>query len=123
MLKGLDTFNVPIASTINSLPPALHQSFATASMPQFADIDVVRHLSFSDLVLTGSKQSGSVNVWSATLGMNLLGGFNFLKDLHKAQESAAAVPFKLSQFKGRHSEHNVTLITRRSKASSKADPV
>ena len=84
LLKGLETFNVPLASTINSLPPSLHRNFATASAPKFADIDVVKYLSFSDLVLTGSRIAGSVNVWSNKLGMNLVGGFNFLNDLYKA---------------------------------------
>jgi len=87
MLKGLDTFNVPLASTINSLPPALHRNFAIPSKPEFADIDVVKHLSFSDLVLTGSRQQGSVNVWSTKLGMQLLGGFNYLNEIYKAQET------------------------------------
>jgi hypothetical protein len=112
MLKGLDTFNVPLASTINSLPPSLHRNFATSSVPQFGDIDVVKHLSFSDLVLTGSRNLGSINVWSNKLGMNLLGGFNFLNDLYKAQDAQTAVAFKLSKFKGSQVEHNVTLITR-----------
>jgi hypothetical protein len=54
MLKGLDTFNIPLAQTLNNLPPSLHQNFAPAHVPAFANIDVVKHLPFSDLVLTGS---------------------------------------------------------------------
>lgn len=87
MLKGIDTFNIPIAQTINSLPPSLHCNFAPVHVPQYADIDVVKHLPFSDLVMTGSTQFGSVNIWSSHLGMQLLGGFNFMSDLYSTQAS------------------------------------
>lgn len=55
--------------------------------------------------------------------MNLLGGFNYLNDLYKAQETQTAVTFKLSQFKGKYVEHSVDLIMRRIKASGKSAPV
>lgn len=79
MLKGFDTWNVPLSKTINSLPPSLHQNFLPVSEPKYAAIDVIRYLSNSDFVLTGSKTSGSINIWSSRLGMNLVAGYNFMK--------------------------------------------
>lgn len=114
MLKGLDTFNVPLAHTINCLPPSLHHNFAPSPTPQVADIDIVRHLSFSDLVLTGSKKYGSVNVWSTRLGAQLLGGFNFMDELHKVKGSAEQVTFKMKHMH-QYTENDVTLHLRKHK--------
>lgn len=113
MMKGLDTFNIPLASTINSLPPALHHNFAPAHVPAYADIDVVKHLPFSDLVMTGSTQFGSINVWSSRLGMQLLGGFNFMNDLYKTQASGQACTFRMLQLKGQYIDHDVNLFLKK----------
>lgn len=94
-----------------------------AGLPQHADIDVVKTLPFSDFVLTGSKEFGSINVWSTKLGMHMLGGFNFYDDYFKAKASDKQVKFKLTQLKER-TEANVTLHLRRAvgeKGTSTAD--
>jgi len=117
MLKGYDTFNVPLAKTINSLPPSLHQNFATAIVPEFANIELARQLSTSAVVLTGSKTCGSINLWSTQLGLNLLGGFNFLNDYLRIQ-AGQTVTLKLTQFTGNYEENNVKLLLRNHKASN-----
>jgi len=116
MLKGLDTFNIPLDLTINNLPPSLHHNLAP-SIPAHAEIDIVRHLAKSDLALTGSKTYGSVNVWSTKLGMHLLGGYNFLDELHKLQGSEE-VKFKLKHMH-EYNERDVHLYLRNHKVSDK----
>lgn len=52
--------------------------------PTCSSIDAVRTLTDSSFVLTGSKSSASINVWTSTLGLNLAGGFNFKQQAYKA---------------------------------------
>lgn len=36
----------------------------------------------TDYALSGNLESGSVNIWSTGMGLNLCGGFNFKKQAH-----------------------------------------
>ena len=56
-----------------------------------AAIDSVKTVTDSSYVLTGSKASASINVWTSTLGLNLAGGFNFRKQAYVAQNGLEAV--------------------------------
>lgn len=120
MLKGLDTFNVPLASTVNNLPPSLHTNFMPAGHPSHGEINVVKSLPHSDMVMTGSLEHGSVNVWSTKLGMHLLSGYNYLDEYYRSLASDEPVAFKLKSLK-ENTEHNVTLFTR--KGGNKPQPV
>jgi len=119
MLKGLDTFNVPLATTVNNLPPSLHSNFTPAGHPQHGEIDVVKSLSHSDLVLTGSRENGSVNIWSTKLGLHLMSGYNYLDQYHRSVASDEPVAFKLKNL-FESSENNVTFFKR--KGGSKPQP-
>lgn len=55
--------------------------------PSGAPIDSIKNASESSYVLTGSKQSASVNVWTSNLGLNLVGGYNFKKQAYALQDS------------------------------------
>ena len=46
-------------------------------------IDAVKTLTESSYVMTGSKSSASINVWTSTLGLKLAGGFNFRKQAYE----------------------------------------
>lgn len=107
MLKGLQTWNVPLHKTINSLPPSIHQNFLPSSEPKYAAIDTIKSLSLSDFVLTGSKKFGSINLWSSKLGLNLVGGFNFTKQVHQAKQLEVAVCLKMNSFVNKLTENDV----------------
>jgi hypothetical protein len=52
--------------------------------PSGAPIDSVKLLNSSSYVLTGCRQTGSLNVWSSKLGLNLAGGLNFRHHAYKS---------------------------------------
>lgn len=86
LLKGLDTWNVCLANTINALPSQVHRNFLPPSVtkqnPRLEEgkVDVVKTTSANtSYALTGSKADSSVNVWSTGMGACLAGGFNFKK--------------------------------------------
>jgi hypothetical protein len=58
-------------------------------------------------VLTGSKLFGSINIWSSKLGLNLVGGFNFKKQLYQAKQSEVAVCLKMNSFANKITEKDV----------------
>jgi hypothetical protein len=42
-------------------------------------IDAIKPLTSSGYVMTCSKQSASINLWTSVVGLNLSGGYNFKK--------------------------------------------
>jgi len=84
LLRGLRTWNVTLAQTVNSLPPALQRDMiAGLSQPSLAPIDNVKSLSRSNFVITGSRASASLNIWTSTLGLCFVGGYNFRDQFYK----------------------------------------
>lgn len=51
-----------------------------------AAIDSIKSLSSSNFVLTGSRASASLNVWTSTLGLSFAGGHNFKKQYYSHEE-------------------------------------
>ena len=86
LLKGQRTWNVPLAQTLNYLPPQVHRNFlppATVKVnpkKEQGKVDTLKTVSSSTgYAMSGSLENGSINVWSTQLGLNLAGGFNFKK--------------------------------------------
>ena len=87
LLKGLKTWNISLSQTVNNLPPVVQQDFIPSACnvkPTRAAIDSIRTLTGSSFVLTGSKASSSINIWTSQLGLNLAGGFNFKQQAYTA---------------------------------------
>ena len=60
---------------------------STLAAPSGASIDTIRTLANASFVMTGSRASASVNVWTAALGLNFAGGFNFREQYYRQQAS------------------------------------
>merc|ERR1712037_1080363 len=48
-------------------------------------IDSVKSLSSTSFVMTGSRSSAAINVWTSLLGLNFAGGFNFREQFYRLQ--------------------------------------
>ena len=99
LLKGLRTWNVSLAQTINALPPSTQRDMTPSDMkPTNAAIDSVKTASKSSFVMTGSRESASINVWSSKLGLNFAGGYNFRNQYYKQVRSAEGDPVQKLYF-------------------------
>lgn len=82
MLKGFPTWNVPLAKTLNNIPPSVHENGLTdKKLVKHHRIDKVMTLDKSDFVLTCGKD-GSVNVWNTNLKLACVGAHNFKSKLY-----------------------------------------
>lgn len=90
LVKGLPTWNVPLARTLNKMPPSLQKSFVkhkfAKNLPQNRAIDCLKTTPTSSLIMTGSTSEGSINIYSTELNAALLGGFNFKQQLYETEE-------------------------------------
>ena len=66
MLKGFPTWNVPLAQTLNNLPPEVHQNALSQKLTKPTRVDKVMTLDNSDFVMTASND-GSINIWNTKL--------------------------------------------------------
>ena len=80
---------MPLAQTLNFLPPQVHRNFLPPSLvkrepkAEQGNVEVVKTTSSgSSYCLSGSLTDGSVNIWSTKLGLRLAGGYNFTKQAH-----------------------------------------
>jgi hypothetical protein len=63
MLKGFPSWNVPLAHTLNKLPPQVHQNGLPGQSRAPAKVEAVHAIDLSSFVLTAAKD-GSINIWN-----------------------------------------------------------
>lgn len=79
MLRGFDTWNVPLHRSLNSMPPLAQSS----GVPHpSGEITSIQTLPVSDFVMTGCHSDGSINVWATRAGLTRLHTLNFKRQAH-----------------------------------------
>jgi hypothetical protein len=76
MIRGFDSWNVPLYKSLNSMPSLPHLSgLGRASTGN----EISQHLSLPscDFVLTACAEDASVNIWSTRAGLTRVAAFNF----------------------------------------------
>ena len=76
MVRGFDSWNVPLHRSLNSMPPKSQWSGLRGTTPAPT---ITGHLALpsTDFVLTSSAQDASVNIWSTRAGLTRVCGLNF----------------------------------------------
>lgn len=76
MVRGFESWNVPLHRSLNSMPPKSQWS-GLRGAPANAPITGLHSLPATDFVLTASAQEASVNLWSTRAGLTRVYGLNF----------------------------------------------
>jgi hypothetical protein len=76
MVRGYESWNVPLHRSLNSMPPKSQWS-GLRGAPANAPITGLHQLPATDLVLTSSAQEASVNLWATRAGLTRVYGLNF----------------------------------------------
>jgi hypothetical protein len=74
MVKGFDSWNVPLYKSLNSKPSSTHRS--GLKEVKASAVTKIYALSESDFVLTTSEDA-AVNIWSTKAGLTPISSFNF----------------------------------------------
>jgi hypothetical protein len=75
MLRGYDSWNVPLHRSLNSMPPQ-SQSSALETGPS-QEITSIQPLPATDFVLTASSHDAAVNIWVTKAGLTRVHALNF----------------------------------------------
>ena len=85
-LKGVPSWNVPLANTLHNLPPSIHENaLQDRQMLTHKPISAVKTIQNSDFILTVAKD-GSINVWNTRLRLQRVGQHNFKSKLYIEEE-------------------------------------
>jgi hypothetical protein len=76
MIKGFDSWNVPLSKSLNSMPPRTHSS-GLRTQGQSHPITGLQALQGSDYVLSSSTGDAAVNIWSTKAGLTRISALNF----------------------------------------------
>jgi hypothetical protein len=74
MVRGFDSWNVPLYKSLNSMPSSRHRSGVRGVSA--SAVSKLMALPESDFVLTAGDDA-SVNIWSTKAGLTLISSFNF----------------------------------------------
>lgn len=86
MLKGFPSWNVPLAMTLNNLPPSIHQnSLSSKKLVKPEKVDFVKTLGNSDFIMTGAKD-GSINIWNTRVKLHCTGSHNFKSKMYEPED-------------------------------------
>lgn len=76
MIRGYDSWNVPLHKSLNCMPP-LAQSTGLAGPAISQEISSIHSLTSSDFVLTASSSDAAVNIWVTKAGLKRIHTLNF----------------------------------------------
>jgi len=76
MVRGFDTWNVPLHRSLNSMPPRTHWS-GLRNEAQASSVSQHLALPSTDFVLTSNAEDASVNIWATRAGLTRVFGLNF----------------------------------------------
>jgi len=76
MVRGFESWNVPLHQSLNCMPPRTHWSGLKSVVPP---TPITGHMALpsSDFVLTWSSEGASVNIWSTRAGLTRVFALNF----------------------------------------------
>jgi len=76
MVRGFDSWNVPLSKSLNSMPARSHASGLRVPSSRSA-ITCFHALQDSDFVLSSSADDAAVNIWSTKAGLTRISALNF----------------------------------------------
>ena len=76
MIKGFDSWNVPLGQSLDSMPPKRHVSGLRENSSNQV-INSLKALENSDFVLSTCAQDASFNIWSTKAGLILMAAYSF----------------------------------------------
>jgi hypothetical protein len=79
MLAGLDSWNVPLSHSINSMPSLSHSSNTLKNTTQnnISQALELHCLESSDFVMSSCAADSTINIWSTKAGLNKIADVNF----------------------------------------------
>ena len=77
-------------------------------------IDAIKSLTSSGYVMTCSKQSASINLWTSVVGLNLAGGYNFKRQAATVKDSTVLCKLDLESLANVYEKDGVTILMRKS---------
>jgi hypothetical protein len=77
LVRGFDSWNVPLSKSLNSMPALRHKSGLRGQSSEGAPITGLHALQSSDFVLSSSADDASASIWSTRAGLTPIYSFNF----------------------------------------------
>ena len=84
-MKGFPSWNVPLARTLNKLPPSVHENGLSGPLKTFSVIEDTASIPNSDSVMTTSYKDASINIWNTNTKLHRVASYNFKAQLHSEE--------------------------------------
>ena len=81
MVRGFNSWNVPLSKSLNSMPSRSQKNGLRVQRSRPA-ITSIQALQDSDFVLSCSAGDAAVNIWSTKAGLTRISGLNFKLQMH-----------------------------------------
>lgn len=119
MVRGFDSWNVPLYKSLNSMPPSTQRSGLRGTAP--SAVTGLYALPHSDFVLTTSDDA-AINVWSTRAGLTPIAALNFkLQCFMDPKDSISRAHPYFYNFKALDGENGVVIYTRRGSRAAAAE--